>query len=67
MPKTVDPAVFELASQFVGEVLRELEGDEIRRISVDPDRRRRLIQQAADAMQQAVEDEVQAIREQLEG
>lgn len=62
---TVDPKVYALAESFVDDVLRELDGDDIRRIQMTNQRRDRLIRQAADAMQQAIEDECEAIRQEL--
>jgi len=65
VPKTVDPAIWELASQFVAATLSDLDGDDIRRIAVSRERRDRLVKQAADAMQQAIEDECESMRKEL--
>lgn len=58
---TVDPKVYELAEAFVYDVLKELNRPLV------PSVREPLIQRAAEAMQQAIEDECVAIRRELTG
>lgn len=57
--RTVDPKVYELAASFVYDTLQEINRPLV------ASKRQRLIQRAAEAMQQAIEDECTAIREEL--
>lgn len=58
-PRPVDPQVYELAESFVYDVLKELNRPLV------ASRREPLIQRAAEAMQIAIEQECEAIAEEL--
>ena len=59
--KTVDPQVYELADAFVTDVIHTLNRPLL------PSQRAAYVDRAAQAMQQAIEDECDAIREELQG
>jgi hypothetical protein len=59
----VDPMVYELAAYFVNDVLLKLA--QARGGLVNPDQREALTARTAQAMQQAIEDECEAIRQEL--
>lgn len=55
----VDPSVYELAERFVYEMLRSMNRPLV------PSERQPLIQRAAEAMQRAIEDELNAMEAEL--
>jgi len=57
----VDPRAYDLAATFVEDLLQELDPDGEREFEYD-----RLVRRAAEAIQQAIEDECTAIRQELE-
>lgn len=61
---TVDPKVYALADGFVFDLLSELPFSHPMRTTPE---RERLAQRAAEAMQQAIEQECDAIRKELQG
>lgn len=57
----VDPSVWGLASDFIDELLQELDPEKTSAFTYND-----LVNRAARAMQQAIEDECEAIREELQ-